>query len=97
VPGATSSLTPGNSGTAGEAAAFGLVDAPADDAAALGAGVVEARVVDPGVELAGPCPTAQAVARNIATMTRTAIDDADRLNGCLISFLLVSKSVLCNR
>jgi hypothetical protein len=59
--------------------------------------VVDARVVDPGVELAAPCPAVQAVARNIATMTRNAIDDADRLNERLISFLRLSESVLCKR
>jgi hypothetical protein len=65
--------------------ALELVDAPADDAATLGAGVVEARIVDSGAPLATPWPTVQAVARRTATTTMAAIGDAVGPSECFIS------------
>ena len=55
--------------------------------AALATGAVEAPVVVSAFELGAPWPAAQADARNMAIMARTAVDDADRLSEGFMGFL----------
>jgi hypothetical protein len=84
VPGATSSLTPGNSVTpteaAGDATAVGLV---VRLVAGVAAGLAEA-----GVSLETTGPVVQAVTNRTMTRTRAVPGDADQPNGRFISILL---------